>query len=151
VNGDKENGLMSTEDNKRLVRRYIEEVVNTGDVERLTEFIAPEYTEVYNNVRHAIGLEGAKQHILGGRETYPDLHLSIEQQIAEGDWVVTQATARGTHQGTWLGMRPTGKPIEMTVVNVDKVVDGRIVEHGGAANLLEPLLGIGAIRVVGPD
>lgn len=141
---------MSTEDNKRLVRRYIEEVVNTGEVESLAEFIAPDYAEVYNNVRYALGLEGAKQHILGGRRTYEDLHLTIEQQIAEGDWVVTRATMRGTHRGGWLGTKPTGKTVEITVVNIDRVVDGRIVEHGGAANMLEPLLEAGAIRVVGP-
>ncbi len=139
---------MSIEENKRLVRRYIEEVVNTGDVEHLAEFIAPEYTEVYNNVRHAVGLDGARQHILGSRRTYEDLHLTIEQQIAEGDWVVTRATARGTHRGGWLGTKPTGKTVEITVVNIDKVIDGRIVEHGGAANMLEPLLEAGAIRVV---
>ena len=63
---------------------------------------------------------------------------------------MTSVTARGTHRGgTWLGMRPTGKPVEITAVNIDRVVDGRIVEHGGAANLLEPLLAIGAIQVVG--
>lgn len=49
----------------------------------------------------------------------------------------------------WLGMTPTGKPVEITAVNIDRVVDGRIVEHGGAANLLEPLLAIGAVQVVG--
>ncbi len=141
---------MSTEGNKRVVRRYIEEVVNTGNVEKLAEFLAPDYTEVYNNVRYALGLEGAKEHILGGRRTYENLHLTIEQQIAEGDWVVTRVTARGTHRGGWLGTKPTGKTVEMTVVNIDKVVDGRIVEHGGAANMLEPLLEAGAIRVVGP-
>ena len=85
--------------------------------------------------------------MLGVRETYPDLHVEIEQQIAEGDWVVTRITARGTHSGSWLGMKPTGKAIEISGVNIDKVIDGRIVEHGGAANLLEPLLEIGAIRV----
>jgi predicted ester cyclase len=142
---------MSTENNKRLVRRYIEEVVNTGNVEKLAEFLAPDYTEVYNNVRYALGLEGAKQHILGGRRTYENLHLTVEQQIAEGDWVVTRATARGTHRGGWLGTKPTGKTVELTVVNIDKVVEGRIVEHGGAANMLEPLLEAGAIRVVGPE
>jgi len=141
---------MSPEENKRLVRRYIEEVVNTGDVTRLAEFIAPDYVEVYRNVRHPVGIEGAKKHVLGVRETYPDLHVQIEQQIAEGDWVASQITARGTHRGTWLGMQPTGKVVEITGVNLDKVVHGRIVEHGGAANLLEPLLEIGAIRVVGP-
>ncbi len=139
---------MSTEENKLLVRRYIEEVVNTGDVGRLAEFIAPNYVEVYRNVRYPIGIDGAKKHVLGGRATYPDIHVKIELQIAEGDWVVSQITARGTHKGTWLGMKPTGKVLEFTGVNIDKIMDGRIVEHGGAANLLEPFLEAGAIKVV---
>ena len=139
--------ILSTEENKLLVRRYLEEVVSTGDVGRLTEFIAPDYTEVYNNARYPTGIDGAKEHVLGVRETYPDLQVRIEQQIAEGDWVVTRITARGTHRGTWLGIKPTGKVVEITGVNIDKVVRGRIVEHGGAANLFESLLEIGAIRV----
>jgi predicted ester cyclase len=147
----RENDLMSEDDNNRLIRRYIEEVINTGDVERLPEFIGPYYVEIYNNVKYESGLEGAKQHILGGCETYSGLHLTIEKQIAEGDWVVTQVTARGTHSGTWMGIKPTGKDVEFTCVNVDKVVNGRIVEHGGAANMLEPLLAVGAIRVVGSE
>ena len=141
---------MSIEENKLLLRRYYEEVVNTGDVDRVGEFVSPDYVEVYNNVRHPVGLEGAKEHILGVRETYPDLHLTIEQQIAEGDWVVTRVTMRGTHKGVWLGMRPTGKKVEMTAVNIDKVVGGLIVEHGGAANVFEPLLEIGAIKITDP-
>ncbi|UCC85838.1 MAG: ester cyclase [Anaerolineales bacterium] len=141
---------MPADENKLIVRRYYEEVVNTGDVTRLAEFISPAYVEVYNNTRHPVGLEGAKQHVLGVRETYPDLHLTIEQQIAEGEWVVTRVTARGTHEGVWLGMRPTGEKLEMTAVNIDRVIDGRIVEHGGAANLLEPFLEIGAIRIADP-
>ncbi len=140
---------MSPEENKLLVRRYLEEVVNTGDVERLAEFVASDYVEVYRKARYPIGIDGAKKHVLGVRATYPDLHVSVEQQIAEGDWVATQITARGTHQGAWLGIKPTGKVVEITGVNLDRVVEGRIVEHGGAANLLEPLLEIGAIRVVG--
>ncbi len=139
---------MSTVENKRLVRRYIEEVVNTGDVSRLAEFIAPDYVEVHNNVRHSVGLEGAREHILGVRQTYPDLHLAVEQQIAEDDWVATRYTARGTHSGSWLGIKPTGKVIEITGVNLDKIVAGHVVEHDGAANLLEPLLEIGAVRAV---
>ena len=141
---------MSADENKTLVRRYYEEVVNTGNVSRLAEFISPAYVEVHNNTRHPIGLEGAKEHVLGVRETYPDLHLTVEQQIAEGEWVVTRVTARGTHEGVWLGMRPTGRRLEMSAVNIDRVVDGRIVEHGGAANLLEPFLEIGAIRIADP-
>lgn len=141
---------MSAEENKLLVRRYYEEVVNTGDVDRLDEFISPDYEEVYNNVRYASGLEGARQHVLGVRNTYPDLRLTVEQQIAEGEWVATRVTMRGSHRGVWLGMRPTGRTVEMTGVNVDRVVGSRIVEHGGAANTMEPLLEIGAIRIADP-
>ena len=65
--------------------------------------------------------------------------------------MVTQVTARGIHQGTWMGIKPTGRKVEFTAVNVDKVVDGRIVERGGAANILGPLLEIGAVKVVGPE
>ena len=138
---------MSADENKLLVRRYYEEVVNTGNISELAEFISPEYVEVRNTTRQPVGIEGAKKHILGVRETYPDLHLTVEQQIAEGEWVVTRITARGTHEGVWLGMRPTGEKVEITAVNIDRVVDGRIMEHGGAANILEPLLEIGAIRI----
>jgi predicted ester cyclase len=142
---------MTTDQNKLVVRRYIEEIVSTGNVDRISEFISPDYVEVYRGTRHPIGLEGARKHVLGVRQTYPDLHLTIDRQVAEGDWVVTQVTARGTHRGTWLGMKPTGKAVEITAVNVDRVVGGRIVEHGGAANSLEALLDIGAVRVVGPE
>jgi predicted ester cyclase len=142
--------MVLTEANKLLVRRFYEEVVNTGDVEQLADLISPDYVEVYNNTLYPVGIEGAKQHVLGGRRTYPDLHLTIEQQIAEGEWVVTRVTARGIHQGVWLGMKPTGQKLEFTCVNIDRVVDGRIVEHGGAANMLEPFLKIGAIRIANP-
>jgi predicted ester cyclase len=140
---------MSVEDNKRIVLRFYEEVVNTGKVDGIGEFISEEYTVSYDGARHAVGIEGAADHVVGVRKTYPDLHITIERQIAEGEWVVTCITARGTHKGEWLGMGPTGKPVAFTGVNVDRVVDGKIVEHGGAANLLEPLLRIGAVKVVG--
>ena len=141
---------MSSEENKILVLRFYEEIVNTRKVDKIEDFISPEYVEIHDGKRYALGIEGARNHVLGGHETYRDLHLTIEKQIAEGQWVVTCLTARGIHQGTWLGIKPTGKEVSFTVVNVDKVVDGRIVEHGGAANMLGPLLEIGAVQVVGP-
>lgn len=140
---------MSTDKNKLIVRRFIEEVINTGNVDDIETIISPDYVEVVEGVRHPVGIEGAKAHILGVRQTYPDLHLTVEQQIAEGEWVATCITARGTHQGSWLGIKPTGKAVAYTGVNINRVVDDRIVEHGGAANLLGPLLEIGAVRVVG--
>jgi predicted ester cyclase len=141
--------LMGTNDNKLLVRRYIDEVINTGNVDEIEEFISPEYTEVYEGRRYALGIAGAKEHILGVRQTYPDLTLTVGQQIAEGEWVATVITARGTHQGIWLGIKPTGKVLTYSGVNLDRIIDGRIVEHGGAANMLAPLLDSGAVLVAG--
>ena len=139
---------MSSDENKILVHRYYEGIVNSGKVDQIEDFISPEYVEVHDGKRYEAGIEGARKHILGGHETYRDLSLTIEKQIAEGQWVVTCLTACGIHQGTWLGIKPTGKKVSFTVVNVNKVVDGRIVEHGGAANMLGPLLEIGAVQAV---
>lgn len=61
-------------------------------------------------------------------------------RISEGEWVVTIYSVTGTFENEWFGMKPTGKSITYTGVNVDRIKDGKIVEHGGAANLLEPLL-----------
>ena len=141
---------MTIEANKLLVRRFYEEIVNTGDVDRIGDFIAPDCIEVHDNVVYESGIEGMKAHILGGRLTYSSLQLTVERQLGEGDWVVTQVTARGVHSGEWMGIAPTGKAVEFTCVNVDRVANGRIIEHGGAANMLGPLLRAGAIKAVGP-
>ncbi len=139
---------MGFEDNKTLARRFYEEVVSTGDVGRVEEFIAPDYVEVHDGKRYAVGIEGVKEHVLGVRQTYVGLKIRVQQQIAEGDWVASCIVAEGTHEGRWLDMEPTHRLVSFTGVNVDRVVDGRITEHGGAANMLGPLLEIGAIRVV---
>ncbi len=139
---------MSIEANKLVVRRFLEEVVNTGRVELLPEFVSPDCRESNDPTGQAVGLESMRAHVLGVRQTYADLHITVEQQVAEGDWVATRITARGIHQDAWMGMRPTGKAVVITGVNLDRVVGGRIVEHGGAANLFEALLAIDAIRIV---
>ena len=120
-------------DQKALVRRYIEEVVNTGNLDRIADFVA------------ADGVESAKAHVRGVRTTYPDLHVTVISQIAEGDHVATRVIARGTHAGPYLGVKPTNKPISIEGVNIDQIRDGKIVEHWGAANHLEALFEIGAL------
>jgi predicted ester cyclase len=84
---------------KALVRRYIEEVVNTGNLERVAEFIT------------AADVEGAKKHVGAVRTTYPDLHVTVVAQIAEDDLVATRIVARGTHLGAFRGIEPTNKPV----------------------------------------
>ncbi len=71
-------------DKKLIVKQYIEEVINKGNAEGVSDFISPQYTEIYNNRRYRLGIEGAKKHISSARERYPDLSLVVEFQIEEG-------------------------------------------------------------------
>lgn len=136
-------------ENKLIVRKYTEEVINTGKTDCISNYISKDYTEVFDNKRYFLGIEGAEQHISGVRNTYPDLKLEIKMQIAEGEWVATCYTMTGTHLGEWMGIKPTGKEIMVTGVNIDRIVNGKILEHTGAANLFNSLLEIGAIKIAG--
>jgi predicted ester cyclase len=132
-------------DNKKIVRRYIDEIENIGDVSNIQEFISEDYVEVYEGERYKIGIKGAIDHVLGVRRVFPDLKLTIENQISEGEWVVTVYSVTGTFKDEWFDMKPTGKTISFTGVNVDRITGGKIIEHGGAANLFEPLFKAGVI------
>jgi predicted ester cyclase len=87
----------------------------------------------------------------GVRTTFPDFQLTIEAQIGEGELVVTRVTGRGIHQGTWLGISPRGTPIVVTGINIDRVLNGKIVEHWGEANTVGMLLQLGVRLVPGED
>jgi predicted ester cyclase len=140
--------MQSEADNKLLASRLLEEVVNTGAVERLPEFLAPDYVAHNAGIR---GLAAARQHIEIFRHCYPDLHVRVDGQMAEGDMVATWFTMRGTHRGQWRNLQATNRVITLTGVNIQKIRDGRIVEQWGAANTFEALLEIGAVRLDCPD
>jgi predicted ester cyclase len=140
--------MTQIERNKLVIRRFIEEVVNTGDASRIAEIVSADCVETDGMVRIVSGVAGMAEHIRAVRTVYRDLFLTIQLQVAEGEWVATVIKARGTHAGEWLGMAPTGKTLVFTGVNVDRVVDGKIVEHGGAANMLGPFLDAGSLRPV---
>ena len=137
---------MVAEANKRLVRRFFVEVVNTGDVSRLSDFIGPTYVDHYAGSEVARGPGVVADHVRAVRDTYPDLHVDVEQQFADGDVVITRVVAAGTHQGTWLGMAPSGRRVRIAAVNIDRISDGRIVEHWGMANTLGALIESGILQ-----
>lgn len=136
---------MKTIDNKEIVRRFVKEIENTGDVTKIDEFISEDYAEVHNGEIFQIGIQGAIDHVLGVRRVFPDLKITIEDQISEGEWVATTYSVTGTFTEEWFGMKPTGESITFTGVNMDRVRDGKIIEHGGASNLLDPLLQAGVV------
>jgi predicted ester cyclase len=136
---------MKVSDNKTIIRRFVDEIENTGDITNIHEFISEDYAEIHNGEIHQIGVQGAIDHVLGVRRVFPDIKMTIEDQISEGEWVATTYSVTGTFTEEWFGMKPTGESITFTGVNVDRVRDGKIIVHGGASNLLDPLLQAGVV------
>lgn len=137
--------------NKQLILDYIDNIVNTRNFDDIYQYLSDDYTEVHGIKREKIGPEVAKERIDGIYNTFPDFHIEVDKQIAEGEWVVTCCSVTGTHTGVWLNIKPTGKKMEYTGVIVDKVANGKIIEHGGAVNNFDAFLEAGAIRLIEVD
>ncbi len=119
---------MSTEQNKALYRRFIEEGFNEGKLTTVDELLAPTY--IYQDALPGTpaGPDGIKGVITLFRGAFPDLQITIEQQVAEGDMVSSRTSMRGTHRGELFGVAATGRPVLMTGMTMVRFVDGRMVE-----------------------
>jgi steroid delta-isomerase-like uncharacterized protein len=119
---------MSAE-NKAIARRLLEEAFNSGNLDVVDELVAPEFVNHDAALPEpTTGIEATKANITGYRNAFPDLRLTIEQQVAEGEFVTTRWSARGTHQGDLMGMAATGKQATVTGITLDRIVEGRFVE-----------------------
>lgn len=131
-------------ENKAVVRRLIEEVVNAGNLRAAEEIYAPDYAPHEAPVSgKAGGPEAAKRILAAYRAAYPDFSMTVEDELAEGDRVATRYVARGTHLGEIAGVAPTGKRFEVSGICIHRVVDGRIVEGWWQANELGMLRQLG--------
>lgn len=129
-------------DSKERVKYFFEHV----NMEEFAEYVSEDCTVRAGEQVIPVGLAGMKQHFLAVRTTYPDLKMTVIRQYCEGDIVVSEFIAQGTHLGEWLGMKPTGKKLSFLGVNVNKVVDGKITEHSGSMNTFETLFEAGIIQ-----
>ncbi len=125
--GDDRRG--AAEANKRVSRRVVEELFNEGRLEVADELAAPQYVghdAALPEPSH--GPDGLRHAAAGYRAGFPDLRLTIEAQLAEGDLVSTRWRAVGTHTGDFWGLPPTGRQATVSGVTVDRVAGGRLVE-----------------------
>jgi steroid delta-isomerase-like uncharacterized protein len=126
---------MSAEQNKAIIRRWIEEAWNQGNVELADEFYAADFSAIDadNPERILHGPADIKQYAIRLRAAFPDIHFTIDHLFAEGDKVVGAFTIRGTHQGTYLGcdgdIAPTGKKVVFKAVDIWRFANGKIVER----------------------
>ncbi|HEV7126024.1 MAG TPA: ester cyclase [Ktedonobacterales bacterium] len=133
----------NSETNLALVRRYLDEAWNRGNLAVIDELMAPNYVRILPLPAPPLDREGQKRRIAGFRTAFPDLHLDVEQLLAQGDLVAFRILIRGTHTGPFQGLAPTGRSITLTATDILRIAGGQVVEHWG--NLDE----LGLLRQLG--
>ena len=120
--------------NKALVRRYYEEVLNQGQLQVFDDLADSSFVSYLPDGK-GIGSDIYKQTIAGTLTVIPDLKVTVEDQIAEDDKVVTRWKGTGTPQVEFAGIKPNGKPITVTAIHIHRVQNGKLIEHWEAINL----------------
>ena len=134
---------MTPEEHKAIVRRFFEEAWNRQNLDVVDDIFAP--TVIFN--RQAISREALKQALAGRRLAFPDIQVTVDDQVAEGEKVSTRRTWQATHQGPYRGVAPTGKHVKWTQISIVRFSEGRIVEDCAVADELSILQQLGALPV----
>ena len=132
---------MSLEENKVIVRRFIE-AYNKRNLDLFDDLLAPDYYDHTSKV----GVEGLKQLMNMAFKAFPDFHETIEEIIAEGDKVRARITFTGTHKGEFMGIAPTGKKITTEMVDIFRIVNGKLVEYRDVNNNFDYFKKLGLIE-----
>ncbi len=120
---------MSAQENKALARRVIDEMFNKGNLDLADEVFAHDYVAHDPAMPEDIhGPEGFKEFVGMYHSAFPDLHVEIEEQLAEGDLVATRWTATGTHEGDLMGIAPTGNRVTLPGMEIVRFSGGKLAE-----------------------
>jgi steroid delta-isomerase-like uncharacterized protein len=137
---------MSTEQNKQLVRRLIEEVINQRKMDLIEELFTPDFVE-HEAVPPGVppGRDGLKALFGMVHSAFPDFQATIEHLIAEGDHVVLHMNWAGTHEADFMGIPPTGKTISITVIDIMGITEGKIAAHWGVMDQMTLMQQLGVM------
>lgn len=119
--------------------------MNTGNLEEMEEFIAPDFHQVMYGFPDLIGLDGAKGYVTMLRSAFPDLEQTIDDIVATDDKIAFRATLRGTHTGALRTIAPTGNRIEMPYHVFAEVVDGKLTRTWVVLDKMEYLQQLGVL------
>jgi predicted ester cyclase len=134
---------MSVEQNKAIFRRVIEEGFNRGHFEALNDCFPPAYIEHQFDLPAT--LEGFKGSIAFLRDTFVPFSLTIEDMVADGDKLWARLTGRGTDSKGLRGRPPTGRSFAITVIDVCRFENGKIVEHWGVPDRFHQMVQLGLL------
>ena len=137
---------MSTEQNKALIGRFIEEIFNRGNMSVVEALFAPDFVE-HEQLPPGIpnNREGVKVLTSMLRNAFPDFKATIDDIVAEGDKVVIRMTWSGTQKGEFMGIPATGKRVSFGVIDIIRIADGKFVEHWGQMDSMGMMQQLGAI------
>ena len=128
------------------MRQLMEEALNQGNISLIDELVAPNFVEHEELPPGApAGREGVKHMFTGIRAAFPNLNVTIDDIIAEGDKVVVRSTWSGTHQGEFMGIPATGKRVSFAVFDIVRYANGKMVEHWGQMDNLSMLQQLGVV------
>lgn len=136
---------MLEEMNKALLRRFVEEMVNQGNMAVASELVASDFIELDPFPGQAPGRAGLIESIERLRRAFPDLIWRIEEMVAEGEKVASLHFWSGTHRGEFLGIAPTGKQVRMSCTIFDTYENGQLKKSRLVMNVLSLLQQLGAI------
>jgi steroid delta-isomerase-like uncharacterized protein len=142
-----DNGVntVTFEDNKQFMQRFVEEVINKKNVDAINQLVAEDFVEHVPFPGQGPGREELKHVISTFLSAFPDIQWILEEQIAEGQTVVSRFTMTGTHRGEFLGIPPTGKLVNVWGVVIDVVKDGKFAESRIIMDTLGLMQQLGAI------
>ncbi|MBX3155335.1 MAG: ester cyclase [Deltaproteobacteria bacterium] len=139
-----------SEENKAVVRRAFEELFNRGDLSVADEVFAADFVGHDPALAQDMhGPEEFKHFVRMYRSAFPDLQLTIEDQISDRDEVVTRFTARGTHLGELNGIPPTGRKVVVSGISIDRMVGAKTVESWTSYDLMSMMEQLGVAPVPG--
>jgi predicted ester cyclase len=133
---------LTSEENKRLVRRYVEEVWNARDASRAGEFFARDYRR-HLSPETSLDAGSQERRIASFLSAFPDLHFDLEALFGEGSLVTFRATVSGTHEGEFAGVERTGRRIRVSLIDVVRVENGKLAEHWGGPDTHDLLRQLG--------
>jgi predicted ester cyclase len=132
---------MTPDEHKAIARRFFEEVWNQQKPEVIDEIFAP--TVLFNG--RPVARDVLKQMVAGRRATFPDIRVTVEDQVAEGDKVSTRRTWEATHQGPYRGVAATGKRVTWSQISIVRFENGKVVEDWATADEVSILQQLGQL------
>ena len=137
---------MSAQENKAIVRRMLDELFNQGNLHLTEEIIAPGFVEHDPNMPEEVrGPEAFREYVSAYRSAFPDMHIAVEEQVAEGDLVATRWTGTGTHEGELSGIVPTGNRVRVAGMDISRISGGKIAESWSNYDMMGLMVQIGVI------